>query len=87
MSLPICRRIWQLQKTIFFELYKAIVDKKKKKYVPIEYLFESREQAEKAFFYILKNIYESMKKKKWNIVRWCSHGMGWYFPNMICFRG
>lgn len=46
-----------------FELYKAIVDKKKKKYVPIEYLFESGEQAEK-HFYILKNIYERMNKKK-----------------------
>lgn len=46
-----------------FELCRGIEDEQKKKYVPIEYLFESREQAEK-HFYILKNIYQGMKKKK-----------------------
>lgn len=46
-----------------FDLCKAIENEHKKKYVPIEYLFHSKEQAE-AHFHLLKEIYEGMKKKK-----------------------
>lgn len=45
------------------ELCKAVENEHKKKYVPIEYLFDSREQAEK-HFHILKDIYEGMRQKK-----------------------
>lgn len=46
-----------------FKLFKAIENEHKKKYVPVEYLFDSKEQAEK-HFHILKDIYEGMKKKR-----------------------
>lgn len=45
-----------------FELCKAIENEHIKKCVPVNYLFDSKEQAEK-HFYILKSIYEGMKKK------------------------